>query len=68
MNPWIEFFLEVEEMRANQNAYFKDRNKVKLIKAQLSEKQVDQTVKRLKDLAAKKGIQLSKPQSNEPTE
>lgn len=70
MNVWIEFLLLVEEMRENQRAYFKDRNKVKLVKAQLSETLVDQKVKTLKDLAKEKGINLTKPkiEYDEPTE
>ena len=70
MNPWIELLVLVEEMRENQRAYFKDRNKVKLVKAQLSEVMVDQKVVSLKNLAKEKGIQVIKPKpiEDEPTE
>ena len=70
MNPWIELLILVEEMRENQRAYFKDRNKVKLVKAQLSEVMVDQKVVSLKNLAKEKGINIEKPKpiEDEPTE
>lgn len=69
MNPWVEFFLEVEEMRTYQKQFFKMKakdpdKKLIMAKSKMSEMKVDQLAGRLRDLADKKGIDLTK--ENEP--
>jgi hypothetical protein len=67
MNPWIEFLLEVEEMREYQRAFFKakGKDKVLLAKSKLCEMKVDQLAGKLKESAKQKGITLTKPINHE---
>jgi hypothetical protein len=62
LNPWVEFFLEVEEMRQHQKDFYKSKTKSKLLlaKSKLCEMKVDQLIGKLKVTAKEKGISLVK--------
>lgn len=71
MNPWVEYFLEVEEMREYQKMFFKSKGgsrdrKLIMAKSKLCEMKVDQLGGKLRKMAEEKGINLTKPQEDEP--
>lgn len=74
MNPWIEFLLEVKEMRERQKAYFKNKDSKQTQKlvafSKLCEMKVDQMVGKLEQTCKEKGINLSQtnPEENESHE
>jgi hypothetical protein len=68
MNAWVEFLIEVKEMRDHQKEYFKKKEKLAMAKSKLSEMKVDQLIGKLEETCRKKEIELTNPKSYEPTE
>jgi hypothetical protein len=71
MSVWVEFLLEVEEMRGYQKKFFKmaannKGRKLLMAKAKLCEMKVDQLVLSMKETCKQKGIELKHQESNEP--
>lgn len=64
MNLWVEFLLEVKEMREHQTAFFKNKdknqNKILMAKAKFSEIRVNQLITKLEETCAKNNISLIK--------
>ena len=68
MNPWIEFLIEVKEMREHQKSFSKSQDKLTMAKAKLSEILVDQLIGKLEETCRKKEIELINPKKYESTE
>ena len=71
MNLWVEFLIEVKEMRERQKDYFKNKNPKETKKlvafAKLCEMKVDQMTVKLEESCQAKGINLNKPKDDEST-